>query len=334
VKIFITGATGFVGANLVRYFAGLGHEVIASGRCPSPPLLLKKYAAYVPWDLSNGQISIKADMAVHVAGLAADAGKWDAYASANITGSRNFIKSAADCEKLVVISSSSVYSFNNGPATESDAIVTDALPFYGRSKYLAEEEVLKHCGRDQQVLIFRPRAVYGVGDRVLLPKLMSLEKAGVIISPLRKGVKTSLTHISNLQEAIRLFSRLKMDPGAIRLNIADEPQYALASVLSNLFFVYYGRKLPVIPVSPALIRPLVSLNSAYMFHKTLTPMMFDTITNDSVLDISKAKELLQYKPVTDFNAAIGEITDWVHRFGSKSNYLNNLTEAPWSFIEH
>ncbi|WP_224996427.1 hypothetical protein [Cesiribacter sp. SM1] len=63
-------------------------------------------------------------------------------------------------------------------------------------------------------------------------------------------------------------------------------------------------------------------------------MMLDIVTKDAVMDTAKAKELLNYKPLTEFGAAVEALTDWVRRFGSKKDYLNNLSEAPWRFIEN
>ena len=51
MKIVITGAIGFVGASLCRYFSKQGHEVIATGRQQDPNAKLLTYATYLPFNI-------------------------------------------------------------------------------------------------------------------------------------------------------------------------------------------------------------------------------------------------------------------------------------------
>ncbi len=53
MKVLITGATGFVGAHLVRYFSAMGFEIIALGRSLKPPKNLLKLASYISFDFED-----------------------------------------------------------------------------------------------------------------------------------------------------------------------------------------------------------------------------------------------------------------------------------------
>ena len=333
MKIFINGATGFVGASLVRYFSRLGHVVEASGRSTQPPEALKQYASWRSWNVAASPQPIKAELAIHVAGLASDGARWTDYEAVNITGTRNFMQSARDCPKIAIISSSSVYQFGSTAATEADPIRLESLCLYGRSKYLAEQEVATWAQPSQQIAIFRPRAIYGIGDRILLPKLLNLEKGGRLLLPLRKGVITSLTHVDNLAEAIRLFSLLQLPDQLHTFNIADEETYSLSHVIESIFKEYRGKALPVIPIAPGIIQPLITLNQRLKFHSSLTPMMWQVISADAVMDISRSQTLLHYRAVSNFRKAIPEIMKWVKQFGSKQNFLKNTDDAPWLYTE-
>lgn len=333
MRVFITGATGFVGASLVRYFARQGHTVIASARTNDPPLLLKKYAQYIPWHIEKGPLPVKADLAIHVAALAADEGKWQLFYDANVTGTANFMLSVKDCPKVVIISSSSVYNFNSHAATEEEDILPDELPYYGRSKYLAEIESARLRNDDQQVMVLRPRAIYGIGDRILLPKLLKLEKGGFLICPVKEKIKTSLTHIRNIEYAISLFLNSHIKKGHSIYNISDGQEYKLKEVILKLHSNYSGKKLPVVAIPPAIIKPLVKINSGIQFSKALSPMMWNIISKDAVVDISMIKHDLGFNPVTDFDASIREVAEWANKFGSKKSYFTSLQHAPWMFVD-
>ena len=53
MKIGITGANGFVGAALCRYFYKKGHEIIAIGSRENPSQHLLKIAKYIQADITG-----------------------------------------------------------------------------------------------------------------------------------------------------------------------------------------------------------------------------------------------------------------------------------------
>jgi len=65
MKIIITGATGFVGAHLVRHFSSIGHEVIALGRQEEPPKGLNFFAQWQKVDLTEKVKQLEADVFIH-----------------------------------------------------------------------------------------------------------------------------------------------------------------------------------------------------------------------------------------------------------------------------
>jgi 2-alkyl-3-oxoalkanoate reductase len=330
MKILISGATGFVGASLVRFFAKKGNEILSTGRNPRPPSELLEFSSYFPFDFSAGPKPFLADIAIHAAGLADDHATWEEYEKSNVTATKNFVLSAQKCERIVYISSSSVYDFsNNNPASESDNRDINRLSPYGKSKFLGEEQFKKKLLPGQRGLILRPRAIYGPGDRVLLPRLLNLEKAGILFSPIPRKIRTSLTHIDNLCGAIDQYVTGNFTEEILTLNISDDEIYNLRDVLISFTNAYNNRKIPIVDIPSFVTEKLIHLNSFLPISKKLTPMLKEIISNDSVLKIKEAKRIVHYKPAQNFQSALPGVIAWIKKFGNKQNYFDNLQASSW-----
>jgi uncharacterized protein len=53
MKVFITGASGFIGSNLTDYLLGKGHQVMAIGRSKSPNRVSQKNYRYISADTTQ-----------------------------------------------------------------------------------------------------------------------------------------------------------------------------------------------------------------------------------------------------------------------------------------
>ncbi|MFM2267552.1 MAG: hypothetical protein RL757_993, partial [Bacteroidota bacterium] len=242
MKIFITGATGFVGASLTRYFAESGkHEVIALGRTANPPKQLLDVATYQQFDLSEKKNKyLDGDMVIHAAALASDSASYEDLYAANVVGTANLAQMSAGCGVFVLISSSSVYSFrNNLPKQENEAgndfqFLTD----YGKTKWLSEKMLHALPNAQQKRLILRPRAIYGVGDRVILPRLLEMVRGNYFIMPTAMDVLTSQTHVSQLSFFIDHFlNKNDFSESSYTFNIADKTPYLMGDSIHQLLNV-------------------------------------------------------------------------------------------------
>ena len=75
------------------------------------------------------------------------------------------------------------------------------LLHYGASKAAAEQFLLSHDDEDCDVLVLRPPAIYGPGDRAALP-LFKLLQSNVAILPGRKNSRFSLLHVSDFAKVV------------------------------------------------------------------------------------------------------------------------------------
>ena len=205
MKVFITGITGFVGSMLANKFAEDGFEVAGLGRKETLPAHVDKRCAYVREDIKKPISEIDADIVIHAAAQVDDNASYTDHFENNVVGTANVINAcSARTTLFILISTSSVYSFNEDvPYTEGKGgIEFEKLSAYGKTKFLAEQK-LHAAPHLMQKVILRPRAIYGPGDTVLLPRLLRLVKNNFILLPKHTTTRISLTHINNLIFAVQ-----------------------------------------------------------------------------------------------------------------------------------
>lgn len=260
----MTGASGFCGAAVARLAAAAGHDVVCLGRRPGP------VGGYVRWDAAGEVPDLAgADAVVHLAAAVGDPGRRAeaAYRAVNVGGTARLLE-AARGRPVVWVSSASVYRPGPypGPVDEEHA-VGGQRSAYGRTKAAGERLALA-----AGAVALRPRAVYGDGDRHLLPRLRRVVRGGRAWLP-GPDVVMSLTAVENLAAAC--LAALSWPGGAY--NIADSRPYRRDEVLARILGV------PVRHVPAGLVRGLASVTPS------LTRYAVDQLTDGMVLDLGRAR---------------------------------------------
>lgn len=171
----VTGATGFVGANVVRALIADGISVRALVREASSTTTLQG----LPIELVQGDVeeveSLKAavqgcDVVFHLAALNAF---WDRdparFYNVNIGGTRNVLAAAEDAGVERIVHTSTWAIIGQPPdgelATEdTPPTMEDLKGNYRQTKYLAEREVEAAVARGQDVVIVSPTVPVGPWD--------------------------------------------------------------------------------------------------------------------------------------------------------------------------
>ncbi len=174
MKALVTGATGFVGAHVVRALIDEGHSARALHRSSSKLDAL----AGLSYERALGDVtdldSLRAaaegcDWVFHVAAVAdywrADRAR---LMDVNVEGTRRVLQAARETgvKRVVFTSSAAAVGFRDDrPASEADAfnLQPDRFP-YGYSKALAEAVVGEAVQAGQEVVIVNPVVVMGPGD--------------------------------------------------------------------------------------------------------------------------------------------------------------------------
>jgi dihydroflavonol-4-reductase len=179
MNCFVTGASGFIGANLVHELQSRGHTVKALLRQKSDTRGLDgAQYDYVEGDLSDRKGLTEgmrgADWCFHVA---ASYHLWlRDYApmyAANVEGTRNVLQAAAEagCSRIVYTSTVGCIAVpheENGEVTPTNeecyATLDQMTNHYKRSKWQAEQVALELAGRGAPVVIVNPTAPIGPRD--------------------------------------------------------------------------------------------------------------------------------------------------------------------------
>lgn len=173
MRFIVTGASGHLGANVVRALAAAGETVRAVDVRPGSALSGVE-AEFVRGDVldpsSLESAFAEADFVIHLAAKISIAGDPDgSVRRVNVDGVRNVAEAAlaAGVRRLVHCSSLHAYDVGatEGPVRENSARATDPrLPAYDRSKAAGEDELRRVIDRGLDAVILNPSGMFGPVD--------------------------------------------------------------------------------------------------------------------------------------------------------------------------
>jgi len=175
MKALITGATGFVGAAVARAVAATGADVRVLARPGSPLRNLEGLEVEPAYGDLRDRDSLRRALAGcrHLYHVAAHYALWDkdpsVFYKVNVEGTRTLFEIAGDLgtERMVYTSTIGAIGLppNGGLGTEETPVsLAQMAGDYKRSKYLAEQEVLRLARAGLPVVIVNPSAPVGHRD--------------------------------------------------------------------------------------------------------------------------------------------------------------------------
>jgi len=180
MKVFLTGATGFVGHHVAQALAAAGAELRLLVRKSSNLANLEG----IPGDTHLGDLARPESFAPALEGcdavvhVAADYRLWipdpAAMYRANVDGTRDLLRLAreAGVPRFAYTSSVATMHFRtDGIVINEDTPVSlaDMVGHYKRSKFLAEQQAIAAAQDGQQVIILNPTTPIGPNDRKPTP---------------------------------------------------------------------------------------------------------------------------------------------------------------------
>lgn len=231
-KVLVTGANGFIGSHLTEALLKKGYKVKCLVRKTSD----LRWLSDLDVELFFGSLFDKSfleevvsevDFIFHVAALTKAKSK-NEFHMVNYEGTKNLIETCYEknphIKRFLYISTQSVV----GPSKDFSS-VDEKSPFnpiseYGKSKLLAEVEVLKYKGK-LPITIIRPPAVYGPRDKDIYLFFKFINKG---LKPLfgKKESYISLIYVKDLVEGIILSAESEKGIGQIYF-LADDRPYSL-----------------------------------------------------------------------------------------------------------
>lgn len=175
MKALVTGATGFVGGAVVRALVDRGIDVRVLARAGADLQNIQNLAVErVEGDLRD-PVSLRRSLtgcgqlyhvAAHYALWAKDP---SIFYDVNVTGTKNLLEAARDVGVKRIVYCSTIGAIgippSGGLGTEETPVSLEQMAgHYKRSKYLAEQEVVKLAKAGLPVIIVNPSAPVGAGD--------------------------------------------------------------------------------------------------------------------------------------------------------------------------
>ncbi|HFE63951.1 MAG TPA: NAD-dependent epimerase/dehydratase family protein [Caldithrix sp.] len=182
-KIFLTGATGFVGSFVAEQLVKENHEVVCLVRKTSNLRWIEDLPVQTLIgslsDPSSYEEAVKqAEVVVHVAGVT-KANNAAAYYRGNVDTTRDLLqiilKTNPGLKRFLYVSSQAAVGPARSTAPMDESAVPHPITDYGKSKLTAEKLVQSFMGK-LPVTIVRPPAVYGPRDTDVLHFFKGLKK--------------------------------------------------------------------------------------------------------------------------------------------------------------
>jgi len=301
-KILVTGATGFVGANIARYFSGRGADVAILTRRDSDKWrindILKEVSVY-PADLLDERAvrkavaHIKPAIILHTAAHGGYQRQKDAKRifDVNFTGTVNLLTACKETgfELFVHTGSSSEYGLKTRPIKEDDTLepVTD----YGVSKAASTLYCRSHAAKERlPIAILRLFSPYGYFDDIsrLIPYLIKECLASRDIHLSSPSAVRDFIFIEDVLDAYaKVIENKKIAAGHI-FNIGSGKQNSVECI---------AVKVARLTNDPKVFRCTGKLNPR------MEPAMWQA-------DISKARKMLGWKPETGISEGLQKTIEW------------------------
>lgn len=307
MRIFITGASGFVGGAATKYFVAQGHNVRAMSRSEKSDAAIAALGAKpVRCDLENVTAAHigDAEAIVHCAAFVEQWGPKDAWFKFNVMGTRAVLAAAAEAgaQRFIHISTESVLwrgqSLNG--ADETYPLAPNSPYPYAATKAQAEMIVKAANSETLKTIILRPRFIWGPGDTTLLPTIEAVAKSGQWMWVNHGSAQTSTTHIDNLVHAIDL-ALTKGDPGEAYF-VLDDGVRSMHEMISGIA-ASRGITLPEKSI-PAWLADTIGATCEFIWgnlgakgEPPITRFSAMILSRDSVLSDDKIRTEMGYRPV-------------------------------------
>lgn len=286
MRLLLTGATGFVGRNLllellkrdryeeillpVRDPQKLRSQLQEDGWCNLPKQLFPIRCSAPDWGLKN----VRVDHVVHSAGTLFGQCEAD-YFNTNTEGTLNLLRSLGEPPSRVVVLSSLSASGPCPPglAAKCERDEDSPITWYGRSKLEMERRVRAEFP-DWNVVFLRPPMILGPRDQATLP-LFRMAGGLVQLKPGWRPKHYSFIAVDDLVEAILVLLDPRRDWPSL-----SHPHFFIASPspISDIDLLLgaakvSSRKGRLVPVPQTLVRAVARLVNAVPAWRTAVPSL-------------------------------------------------------------
>ncbi len=300
MRIYITGISGFLSINLVRYLLSRGYNDIAGIDLVDFDYPERNKIDFLQGDIRDKDALAKsmkgADVVIHTAAALPLYSPEDIYTT-DIVGTNNVLEQALQykVKRFVHISSTAVYGVpDHHPLFETDRVY--GVGPYGEAKVQAEEICKGYREKGLSVSILRPKSFVGperLGVFAIFYEWASEGKNFPNIGPGNNLYQ--LLDVEDLCQAIHSCMTLPQDKVNDTFNIGA----AIYSTMKNDYQAVldeagFGKKIIPFPVKPVVFALKIL---EFLKLSPLYPWIYETASKESFVSIDKAQTQLRYSPV-------------------------------------
>jgi nucleoside-diphosphate-sugar epimerase len=334
MRYLVTGGSGFLGINLVRYLLERQHTVVSLDVQPFDYPDCQVRVESILGDIRDRAAVERAmrgaQIVVHCAAALPLYTKADIM-STDVDGTRNVLRAAFDAkvERVIHISSTAVYGVpDHHPLFETDPLV--GVGPYGEAKIAAERLCLEYRAKGMCVCIFRPKSFVGAERLGVFALLYDWARDGRHFPLPGKGDNLyQLMDVADLCDAIHLAATLERERVNDVFNVGakefDTVRNDFQAVLDR---AGHGRRIIPLPELP------VSMVLATLRALRLSPVYkwaYGTVSKESFVSIEKAERVLGFSPRYSNRQALLRNYEWylqnLDRFTGSSGVTHRV---PWS----
>ena len=324
MKTLITGATGFVGGALARRLHAQSADVTAVGRNLNAGQRLEKEGIrFLQADLADKDAITAAcvgqDMVFHCGAYCSPWGRYNDFYASNVVGTQHIILGCEqhDVKRLVHVSTPSLYFAYESRlnVSENDPLASKQVNFYTQTKLLAEQAIDHAYQRGLPVITIRPRAIFGPGDRTILPRLISRLKEGRLRIIGDESNLIDLTYIDNVVDALLLCANAPDSTLGRKYNITNGQPINLWQMVQQLcteLNLSYPRQRLPFRLAFLLAWGMETASRTLFDYKEplLTRYTVSILAKSATLDISAARRDLGYQPKVSVEEGSRRFITW------------------------
>lgn len=318
--VVVTGATGFLGAVIVRQLSERGAKVRALARRPGRDLYIRDLpdVAVVRGDVTDYAQMLAvmngADYVIHSA--AALSGNIETQSTVNVHGTYNVARAASACgvRRMVHVSTISVYGYRyRTDVTEECPHDPGADPYHVTKS--GAERTLTNIATSYNLdySIVRPGMIYGPYSHTWTERMFSLAQRGVWL-----GDGSGSAYPVYVDDVADLCLLLLTHPAASReaFNCTPDPSPTWREFLGEYAALAGGSRWVGVP--RFLLRPLMALLSftapANSRNKDLNDLL-PFLTNHITYRMDKARDLLDWTPRTSLQDGVANCAPYLREKG-------------------
>ena len=333
MNIFITGISGFLSINLVRYLLDKGYTNISGIDLVDFDYPERERIRFLQGDIRRRDdvkaIIQCADVVIHTA-AALPLYTPEEIFSTDVQGTRIVLEEAlnAGARRFIHISSTAVYGVpDHHPLFEHDQLI--GVGPYGKAKIQAEEVCLEFRQKGLCVPILRPKSFVGPERLGVFAIFYEWASEGKNFPMIGSGAnRYQLLDVEDLCAAIHLCMTLDESAANDTFNIgAGEFTTMRQDYQAVLDEAGSGKRIIGFPAGPVVLalRLLEKLKLSPLY-----PWIYETASKDSFVSIEKAQKKLGWEPRHSNRDALVRNYRWYMQHRDQYRNVTGITHrAPW-----